>query len=159
MTVIKHNKLRLNFAIVSLALWVSSLFFSIYTIELVTIHETTVFDNPGYWVYIWELICVFDNWLFSLRGNIQGTLVVLTNPIYFYCLSLFLFNKYRGVQLILMSISVLALCGFYLFKDMWIWGDYVFDRTIVSKDVGYYLWLFSYVVLLLGIGINMRKNR
>lgn len=155
---LKVNKFHLSIALVSLILWVTSLFCSIYTLKVVTVDETTITDNPGYWVYIWNLIWAPVDFLFSLGGDIQGSLVVLTNPMYFYCLFMYLTNKHRWVRLILICISVLALCGFYYFKDFWVWGDTVYKRTIVSKDIGYYLWLSSYVVLFIGVIINTDRN-
>ena len=112
----------------------------------------------GWSYYIISIIGFPFDLFFSLGGEIKGNIIVATLPVYFICITLLIKNRKQLLQLFMMSVLVFSMYRYYYFTDFWVWGDTFLSHTIIKKMTGYYLWLSSYVVLLIGVFISTDRN-
>ncbi len=146
-------------AFVSVVLWILTLFQPICMEKQILTNGTArVFAMDGWIFYIFYIISFPIDLFFSLGGEIRGNIIVATLPMYFICIMLLIQKKYQWLQLILLSISVFSMWRYYYLTNLWAWGDSFESNTIIKKMSGYYLWLSSYVVLLIGVIINTDRN-
>ena len=94
-----------------------------------------------------SLFLFFLGWLFLLGGGLIPTLIWLANPIYFLSLALSLKGKKIGIYLSLVSV-ILAII-FSLLESI-ITSESGAHSKIVSLELGYKLWLTSFLVLAFG---------
>ena len=106
-------------------------------------------EDPAAWADSWFLF--FFGWSFPLGGALVPFLFWCANPIYIFSLILTL----KGVK-VGFYMSALAAIVAFVFSQM----DTIMDKEsgsespIASLELGYKLWLASFVVMTVGTGVN-----
>ena len=93
---------------------------------------------------------------FGIGGIVCFELISLVNIIYFYCLTRLRRPKHNPVRLLyLMIISIFLISLFYYIDDPNNFHSYYID----GKAVGYFLWLYSFIILLVAIVYDSIRRR
>ncbi len=94
-------------------------------------------------------------WMGPLGGAVIPFLFWCANPIYLFCICLFLNrNREQGFYISLVPI-VIALVFMQMEKIMM--SESGSESPITSLGAGYFLWLGSFLVLSIGTGIKFKK--
>lgn len=94
--------------------------------------------------------------LFGIGGIVCFELISLVNIIYFYCLTRLRRPKHNPVRLLyLMIISIFLISLFYYVDD----PNNFHSHYIDGKAVGYFLWLYSFIILLVAIVYDSIRRR
>lgn len=103
----------------------------------------------------------YDGWYAMLAGslsltmNLKQSLVWLANPFYVFAL----FSMKRNVKLVILF-SSLAICNallFFILEDIqWTWSGRI--SHIKTVNIGYWLWIASFIVLLISAIINQIRK-
>ncbi|MGV3538250.1 MAG: hypothetical protein ACO1OQ_00475 [Rufibacter sp.] len=89
-----------------------------------------------------------------LGGGLLEWIIWLANPFYFYSIYLLILGKNNAANFILIG-SILAL-SFRAWHEILV-SESGRNATIISFDLGYYLWLGSFLLLLFGAIIELRR--
>ena len=106
-------------------------------------------ENPAAWAESWMLFLL--GWMFLFGGGITGFLFWCANPIYIIGLILIIRNNKSGFWFSL--IATLISFGFSLIDEIVASSSGSLSK-ITSLDLGYKLWLSSFIVLTIGTGLN-----
>ena len=111
-------------------------------------------DNPAAWVD--SLYLFFFGWTFPLGGAIIPFLIWCANPI--YLISIFnTLNKKINRKIVGFILSIIATIIAFSFSQLKtiITSEAGGKSSIKSLELGYKLWLFSFVIMSIGLGINL----
>jgi len=106
-------------------------------------------ENPAAWAESWMLF--FLGWTFVFGGGITGFLFWCANPIYIIGMILIIRNKKSGFWFSL--IATLISFSFSLIDEIVASSSGSLSK-ITSLELGYKLWLSSFIILTIGTGLN-----
>jgi hypothetical protein len=106
-------------------------------------------DNPEAWSN--SLMLLMFGWTSALGGYIVGTIIWLANPLYFYSLYLLVKKRDNAKYIILLATGIAFIFSQLTSIQTNEAGGY---SQITEFALGYKLWLTSFIVLLIGVGIN-----
>lgn len=110
-------------------------------------------ENPAAWAQ--SAMLFFFGWIFPLGGGIVPFLFWCANPLYILSLIKIIKKKKSGFLLIL--IATLIAFGFSQMNEITASSSGGLSE-ITSLELGYKLWLSSFIVLTLGTGLNELLN-
>lgn len=107
-------------------------------------------ENPAAWAD--SCLLFFLGWILPLGGALAPFLIWCANPIYIYSIVLTIKGKTTGFYLSALATSVAL--SFSQFDSI-ITSESGGQSAITSLELGYKLWLASFIIMTLGTGINL----
>jgi len=87
-------------------------------------------------------------------GGLLEEVIWLADPFYYYLIYLLILGKNEAIKFLVFS-CLLAL-GFRAWNEILV-SESGRNAEIISFQLGYYLWLGSFIILLLGMLVKQRK--
>lgn len=131
--------------IVSIVLYILSMFFTpIYV------------DNPKADIYSNSFFMLLAGWMAVLGGGLFLTMIWLANPLYFYTV-FFIMNKVKFG--IVPAILCVLLAVYFMTLDSVMDGESGATTDITKLGAGFYLWISSFIVLLVAGGYLFKNKK
>lgn len=111
-------------------------------------------ENPGAWADSWMLF--FFGWIFPLGGGISGFLFWCANPI--YLLAIVQIFRMKNIGIVLSIIASLIAFSFSQIDEITASSSGRLSK-ITSLELGYKLWLTSFLTLTIGTLLPQSLNR
>lgn len=129
-----------------------TIYLSLFTLILSLTQPAFYIDSeePAAWADSWFLF--FFGWTFPLGGALVPFLIWCANPIYIFSLIFIIKGNKTGFYLSLLA--ALIAFSFSLFDKITA-SESGSETPIKSLELGYKLWLTSFVIMCFGTGLNL----